>query len=103
MEQEEIKNHPSQRKRVPVFLLMCGDSFKSVKGKTISDKTIKNYVDYLIDSFLISKAVRYDIKGKKYIGSPSKYYFEDIGLRNARLNYRQIDGGHLMENIIYNA
>ena len=54
-------------------------TFKSVKGKTISDKTIKNYIDYLIDSFLISKAVRYDIKGKKYIGSPSKYYFEDVG------------------------
>lgn len=77
-------------------------TFKSVKGKTISDKTIKNYVDYLIDSFLISKAVRYDIKGKKYIGSPSKYYFEDVGLRNARLGFRQIEQTHLMENIIYN-
>lgn len=77
-------------------------TFKSVKGKTISDKTIKNYVDYLIDSFLISKAVMYDIKGKKYIGSPSKYYFEDVGLRNARLGFRQIEQTHLMENIIYN-
>lgn len=77
-------------------------TFKSVKGKTISDKTIKNYVDYLIDSFLISKAIRYDIKGKKYIGSPSKYYFEDVGLRNARLGFRQIEQTHLMENIIYN-
>lgn len=77
-------------------------TFKSVKGKTISDKTIKNYVNYLIDSFLISKAVRYDIKGKKYIGSPSKYYFEDVGLRNARLGFRQIEQTHLMENIIYN-
>lgn len=77
-------------------------TFKSVKGKTISDKTIKNYVDYLIDSFLISKAVRYDIKGKKYIGSPSKYYFEDVGLRNARVGFRQIEQTHLMENIIYN-
>ena len=55
-------------------------TFKSVKGKPISDKTIKNYIDYLIDSFLISKAARYDIKGKKYISSPSKYYFEDVGL-----------------------
>lgn len=63
-------------------------TFKSVKGKTINDKTIKNYIDYLIDSFLISRAVRYDIKGKKYIGSPSKYYFEDVGLRNARLGFR---------------
>lgn len=77
-------------------------TFKSVKGKTISDKTIKNYIDYLIDSFLISKAVRYDIKGKKYIGSPSKYYFEDVGLRNVRLGFRQVEQTHLMENIIYN-
>ena len=73
-----------------------------MKGKIISEKTIKNYIDYLIDSFLVSKAVRYDIKGKKYIGSLSKYYFEDIGLRNARLGFRQIEPTHLMENIIYN-
>ncbi len=77
-------------------------TFKSVKGKTISDKTIKKYTDYLIDSYLISKADRYDIKGKKYIGKLSKYYFEDVGLRNARLGFRQIEETHLMENIIYN-
>lgn len=77
-------------------------TFKSVKGKPISDKTIKNYIDYLIDSFLISKAARYDIKGKKYISSASKYYFEDVGLRNARLGFRQVEQTHLMENIIYN-
>lgn len=77
-------------------------TFKSIKGATISDKTIKNYIDYLVDSFLISNAVRYDIKGKKYIGSLSKYYFEDVGLRNARLGFRQIEPTHLMENIIYN-
>lgn len=77
-------------------------SFKSIKNKTISDKTIKKYVDYLIDAFLISKAVRYDIKGRKYIGSPIKYYFEDVGLRNARLGFRQVEENHLMENIIYN-
>ena len=77
-------------------------TFKSTKGKTISDKTIKNYIDYLIDSFLISKATRYDIKGRKYIGSPSKYYFEDVGLRNARLGFRQVEPTHLMENVIYN-
>ncbi len=77
-------------------------TFKSVKGTIISDKTIKNYIDYLIGSFLISKASRFDIKGKKYIGSPSKYYFEDVGLRNARLGFRQIEQTHLMENIIYN-
>ena len=77
-------------------------TFKSVKNKNISDKTIKNYTDYLIDSYLISKAERYDIKGKKYIGKLSKYYFEDVGLRNARLGFRQIEETHLMENIIYN-
>lgn len=77
-------------------------TFKSTKGKDISDKTIKNYIDYLVDSFLVSQAVRYDIKGKKYIGSLSKYYFEDVGLRNARLGFRQIEPTHLMENIIYN-
>ena len=77
-------------------------TFKSIKNKTVSDKTIKNYIDYLIDSFLISKAVRYDIRGKKYIGSPAKYYFEDVGLRNGRLGFRQGEENHLMENIIYN-
>ena len=77
-------------------------TFKSVKNKTISDKTIKKYTDYLIDSYLISKADRYDIKGKKDIGKLSKYYFEDVGLRNARLGFRQIEETHLMENIIYN-
>lgn len=77
-------------------------TFKNAKNKVISDKTIKNYIDYLIDSFLISKAMRYDIKGKKYIGSPAKYYFEDVGLWNARLGFRQLEENHLMENIIYN-
>lgn len=77
-------------------------TFRSVKGKAISDKTLKNYIDYLIDAFLISKAKRFDIKGKRYIGSPAKYYFEDIGLRNARLNFRQAEITHIMENIIYN-
>jgi predicted AAA+ superfamily ATPase len=77
-------------------------TFKSVKNKTISDKTLKTYIGYLIDAFLISKAVRFDIKGKKYIGSPAKYYFEDIGLRNVRLNFRQTEENHIMENIIYN-
>lgn len=77
-------------------------TIKSVKNKSISDKTLKSYIDYLEDAFLISKAKRYDIKGKRYIGSPAKYYFEDIGLRNARLNFRQVEVTHIMENIIYN-
>lgn len=78
------------------------NTFKTIKKKTISDKTLKNYLDYLIDAFLVSKAVRYDIRGRKYIGSPAKYYFEDVGLRNARLNFRQTEENHIMENIIYN-
>ena len=82
--------------------LKLANTFKSVKGKTISDKTLKKYLDYLIDAFLVSRAKRYDVKGRKYINSPSKYYFEDIGLRNARLEFRQTEENHIMENIIYN-
>ena len=82
--------------------LKLSKTFKSVKNKTISDKTLKKYIDYLTDAFLVSKAVRYDIKGRKYIGSPTKFYFEDVGLRNARLNFRQTEENHIMENIIYN-
>ena len=77
-------------------------AFKSVKNKTISKTTIKRYIDYLEDSFLINSAIRYDIKGKKYIDTPSKYYFTDLGLRNARLNFRQVEETHAMENIIFN-
>lgn len=82
--------------------LKLANTFKSVKKKNISDKTLKKYMDYLMDAFLVSKAVRYDIKGRKYIGSPAKFYFEDVGLRNARLNFRQMEENHIMENIIYN-
>ena len=77
-------------------------TFKSVKNKNISSNTIKRYIEYLSDSFLIDTAFRYDIKGKKNIGSPVKYYFTDMGLRNARLNFRQIEETHSMENIIFN-
>ena len=77
-------------------------TFRSVKNKKISGTTIKKYVDYLCDSFLIDSAIRYDIKGKKYIATPVKYYFTDMGLRNARLNFRQLEETHSMENIIYN-
>jgi len=82
--------------------LKLANTIKSVKKKTISDKPLKKYMDYLMDAFLVSKAVRYDIKGRKYIGSPAKFYFEDVGLRNARLNFRQMEENHIMENIIYN-
>lgn len=78
------------------------DTFKSVEHISINPNTIKSYLDCLVDSFLIDQAKRYDIKGKRYINTPSKYYFTDIGLRNARLNFRQDEETHIMENIIYN-
>ena len=77
------------------------NSFKSMSQKSLSDKTIKLYLDHLSDAFLIEKSVRFDVKGKKYINTPAKYYFEDVGLRNARLNFRQQEENHIMENIIY--
>lgn len=77
-------------------------TFKSSLQSDISLNTIRQYIDYLKDAFLISEVNRYDVKGRKYIGTPVKYFFEDIGLRNARLGFRQIEETHLMENIIYN-
>ncbi len=76
--------------------------FKSEIASSISLNTIINYIENLKDAFLVSEAHRYDVKGRKYIGTPLKYYFEDIGLRNARLGFRQVEENHLMENIIYN-
>lgn len=78
------------------------NTFRSVKQSKISPITIDKYLEYLIDSFLINKAMRFDIKGKKYIETPCKYYFSDLGLRNARINFRQTEITHLMENAIYN-
>lgn len=78
------------------------NTFKSVKNIDISKNTIISYLEMLQDVFMIEKSDRYDIKGKKYINTPAKYYFEDMGLRNARLNFRQIEETHLMENLIYN-
>lgn len=77
-------------------------TFQTVKKKKISTSTLRRYIDYLCDSFLIDSAIRYDVKGKKYIDTPVKYYFTDMGLRNARLNFRQIEETHSMENIIFN-
>ena len=82
--------------------LKLENTFKSKDFKNVSAKTINTYIDCLIDAFMINKSLRYDIKGKKYINTPSKYYFTDIGLRNVRLNFRQQEDNHLMENIIYN-
>ncbi len=78
------------------------NTFKSERGINYSNKTISNHIDYLAEAFLISKAERYDIKGRKYVGANRKYYFSDIGLRNARLNFRQHEPTHIMENIVYN-
>lgn len=78
------------------------NTFKSEKKSAITYDTIKDYIEYLCDSFIIEKVTRYDIKGKKYINTPFKYYFMDLGLRNARLNFRQSERSHLMENLIYN-
>ena len=78
------------------------NTYKSNNINDITIPTINNYLNYLVDAFLINKAERFDIRGKRYISTPSKYYFSDIGLRNARLNFRQQEETHLMENIIYN-
>lgn len=78
------------------------DTFISNGFKDVSINTISSYLNCLLDSFIIEKVERYDIKGKKYISTPSKYYFSDIGLRNARINFRQMEENHIMENIIYN-
>lgn len=77
-------------------------TFKSVIKSDISLNTIRQYMEYLEDAFIISKANRYNVKGRKYIGTPLKYYFEDLGLRNVRLGFRQIEETHLMENVVYN-
>ena len=82
--------------------LKLSKTFKSVKNLSIADDTVSKYLDMFADAFIIYKAQRYDVKGRKYIGSPLKYYFSDIGLRNARLNFRQQEENHIMENILYN-
>lgn len=78
------------------------NTFKSVLKKDVSFELIKNYLEMLQDAFLIERAVRFDIKGKRYINTPAKYYFDDLGLRNARINFRQSEETHLLENLIYN-
>ncbi len=78
------------------------NTFRTIKKSTITNKTITSYLDYLEDAFLIQTVQRFDIKGRKYIGANKKYYFTDIGLRNAKLNFRQLEETHLMENLIYN-
>jgi predicted AAA+ superfamily ATPase len=111
IERNNIKNVHEMRELVQILASSIGapcnpsklsNTFKSVKNVTIYSQTISNYLNYLSESFLLDKAIRYDIKGKMYINTLSKYYFSDIGLRNAILDMRQIEETHIMENIIYN-
>ena len=111
IERHKVKNEQEMRELVLIIASSIGspcnptklsNTFKSVKNVNISNKTISDYLHHLSEAFLIKKAVRYDIKGKKYINTLAKYYFSDIGLRNAILDMRQQEETHIMENIIYN-
>ena len=111
VERNHIKNSAEMEDLVNILASAIGsltnpkklqNTFRTVMQSVISDKTIKSYIDYLCEAYLIDVAIRYDIKGKKYISTPMKIYFVDPGLRNARLGFRQIEETHLMENIIYN-
>ena len=100
---EELSKTVASSIGAPVSARKIADTFKSVSNvQNITDKTIAMYLGYMQDAFLIEKSERYDIKGRKYIGSLSKYYYQDIGLRNAILSFRQNESTHIMENIIYN-
>ena len=110
-ERYKIKNDDDLEELIDIIASSIGgltnptkleNTFQTVKHSDISHTTIKSYLDILQDVFLVEKSVRYDIKGRKYIDTPAKYYFSDLGLRNARLNFRQYEETHLMENMIYN-
>lgn len=111
IERNHIKNADGMRQLVQVLASGIGSStnprrisntFQSAENTVLSDKAIKDYISYLQDAFLIEEALRYDVKGRKYIGTATKYYFSDLGLRNIVLNFRQQEETHIMENIIYN-
>ena len=100
---EELSQVLASSIGAPVNALNIANTFKSVSNvRSITDKTVSQYMEYMQDAFLIEKSERYDIKGRKYIGSLSKYYFQDVGLRNAVLSFRQSEPTHIMENVIYN-
>ena len=110
-ERYKIKNDDNLEELIDIIASSIGglinptkleNTFQTVKHSDISHTTIKSYLDILQDVFLVEKSVRYDIKGRKYIDTPAKYYFSDLGLRNARLNFRQYEETHLLENLIYN-
>lgn len=111
VERHNVRNKPELEELLRILASSIGspcnptklsNTFKSLKNVNISNKTISNYLSYLCDAFLVEKALRYNIKGKKYINTLAKYYFTDMGLRNALLGFRQLEQTHLMENIIYN-
>ncbi len=111
VERHKIRNRPELDELLHILASSIGspcnplklsNTFKSVKKIVISNKTISKYLEYLSDAFLIEKALRYNIKGKKYINTLAKYYFTDTGIRNALLEFRQLEQTHLMENVIYN-
>ena len=100
---EELSKTVASSIGAPVNALNIANTFKSVSNvQSITDKTVSAYLEYMQDAFLIEKSERFDIKGRKYIGSLSKYYYQDVGLRNAILSFRQSDPTHIMENVIYN-
>lgn len=110
-ERYEIRQDDDLRELVDIMASCIGgltnppkiaDTFRSVKQSSITVNTIRQYLEYMEDAFMLERAIRYDIKGRKYIDSPYKYYFEDLGLRNARLGFRQTEVTHMMENMIYN-
>jgi predicted AAA+ superfamily ATPase len=111
MERHKIKNRAELEELVKIMASSIGspnnptklsNTFKSVKNVEIHHNTITKYLSYLEDAFLVEKSIRYNIKGKKYINTLSKYYFSDLGIRNALLNFRQQEENHIMENIVYN-
>lgn len=100
---EELSKTVASSIGAPVNALNIANTFKSVSNvQNITDKTVSVYLEYMQDAFLIEKSERYDIKGRKYIGSQSKYYYQDIGLRNSIISFRQTEPTHIMENVIYN-
>ena len=111
IERNHLRNAEGMRQLVQILSSGIGastnpkrisDTFQSVEGVTITHNTVKDYISYLQDAFLIEESLRFDVKGRKYIGSESKYYFMDMGLRGAILNFRQQEENHIMENVIYN-
>lgn len=111
MERNRIENIPEIKELIRVMASSVGsptninnltNAFVSKKKLSITNKTVSTYIKYFEESFIVEQALRYDIRGKQYIGAQSKYYFQDIGLRNAMLSFRQLDKGHIMENVVYN-